>query len=290
MFGFFKNGQSGRIVPDEVGLVQNLLELEAAGRYITGMDHLEFKGKTAVITGGGRGIGLCIAKTFLEAGASAVLAEVEAQLEPKALAFLNSPDALFVQTDVSEEASVQRMVRRALERFGRIDCLVNNAAVARNVPVSELSYEDWRRVIDTDLSGAFLCAKHCAAALKEARGSIVNIASTRALMSEPNTEAYSAAKGGLVALTHALAVSLGPAVRVNCISPGWIDTTAYLHGAPSPWVIRSEDHAQHPAGRVGRPEDVARMVLYLCSRRAEFITGQNFVLDGGMTKKMIYLE
>ena len=109
-------------------------------------------------------------------------------------------------------------------------------------------------------------------------------------MSEANTEAYSAVKGGIVALTHALAISLGPEVRVNCISPGWIDTTPYLHGAPSPWTIRPEDHAQHPAGRAGRPEDIASMALYLCGPQAEFITGQNFVIDGGMTKKMIYLE
>jgi hypothetical protein len=254
------------------------------------MDWTDLKGKTAVVTGGGRGIGLCIAKSFLEAGVRVVLAEAEAGLEPKALGFLKSEDAVFCCTDVAEEASVANLVKKTLECFGRIDFLVNNAAIARNVPISELSYEDWRRVIDVDLSGAFLCAKHSAEALKKTRGAIVNIASTRALMSEPNTEAYSAAKGGLVALTHALAISLGPAVRVNCISPGWIDTTEYLHGAPAPWTIRPQDHAQHPAGRVGRPEDVARMVLYLCSRQAEFITGQNFVLDGGMTKKMIYLE
>lgn len=254
------------------------------------MKKTEFQDKTVIVTGGGQGIGLCIAKVFLEAGARAVLAEIQTDLESRALTFLNSSEVLFVQTDVADESSVERMVRRALERFGRIDFLINNAAIGRTVPAGELGYETWRRVIDVNLSGAFLCAKHTASALKETRGAIVNIASTRALMSEANTEAYSASKGGLVALTHALAISLGPAVRVNCISPGWIDTAGYLHGAPSPWVIRPEDHAQHPAGRVGRPEDIAHMVLYLCSQQAQFITGQNFVIDGGMTRKMIYLD
>jgi len=122
-------------------------------------------------------------------------------------------------------------------------------------------------------------AKHCAPQLRRRGGAIVNIASTRALQSEPGTEAYSASKGGLVALTHALAMSLGPQVRVNCVSPGWI-----AHQA-----VRKKDHAQHPAGRVGRPEDIAEIVAYLLSDAAGFITGQNFVVDGGMTRKMIYV-
>jgi NAD(P)-dependent dehydrogenase (short-subunit alcohol dehydrogenase family) len=204
--------------------------------------------------------------------------------------FLGKPNAAFIRTDIADEEAVREMVHETLGRFGRIDFLVHNAAIAKNVPVTELSYEDWRRVIDVDLSGAFLCAKHCAEPLKKSRGAIVHITSTRALMSEPNTEAYSAAKGGLAALTHALSISLGPAVRVNCISPGWIDTADFLHGQPSPWKLRPEDHACHPAGRVGRPEDIAAMVIYLCGPGAAFITGQNFVIDGGMTKKMIYPE
>lgn len=243
-----------------------------------------------MVTGGGRGIGLCIAKSFLEAGANVVLAEVDADLGRKALKFLDNSNAVFVATDVADEESVSSMIQQTLERFGQINFLINNAIVTKNAPITELSYEDWQRVIDVNLSGAFLCAKHCADSLKKTRGAIVNIASTRALMSEANTEAYSAAKGGIVTLTHALSVSLGPDVRVNCISPGWVDTTAYLHGAPSPWQIRPEDHTQHPVGRVGKPEDIAAMVLYLCGPQAEFITGQNFVIDGGMTKKMIYLE
>lgn len=249
-----------------------------------------FTHKTAVITGGGQGIGLCIAKFFLDAGANVILAEVDHPLGQKALKFLENSNAFFVPTDVADEESVRSMVQVTLGRFEKIHFLVNNAVCAKNVPVTELSYEDWQRVIDVGLSGAFLCAKHCREYLKKTRGAIVNIASTRALMSEANTEAYSAVKGGIVALTHALSISFGPEVRVNCISPGWIDTTEYLHGKPSPWQIRPEDHTQHPAGRIGKPEDITALVLYLCSHNAEFITGQNFVIDGGMTKKMIYLE
>lgn len=153
-----------------------------------------------------------------------------------------------------------------------------------------MSLDEWNRVIAVNLTGAMLCVKHAAPHLRAARGAIVNIASTRALMSEPNTEAYAASKGGIVALTHALAMSLGPDVRVNCICPGWIDS--------APWQKKSkrktpqwseQDHTQHPAGRVGEPMDIANMAVYLLSEKAGFITGQNFVVDGGMTKKMIYL-
>jgi NAD(P)-dependent dehydrogenase (short-subunit alcohol dehydrogenase family) len=270
--------------------IQNLLEIADAMLYKNGMDSAFYKHKTAVVTGGGQGIGLCIAKTFLEAGANVVLAEADEQRGSKALRFLDKTNAAFIQTDVADEESVRALVRKTLDRFGRADFLVHNAAIAKNASVEELRFEDWKRVIDVDLSGAFLCAKHFCKWLKQSGGAIVHIASTRAQMSEPNTEAYTAAKCGLVALTHALSISLGPSVRVNCISPGWIDTAGFLHGSPPPWQIRPLDHACHPAGRVGRPEDIATMVLYLCGPQASFITGQNFVIDGGMTKKMSYPE
>jgi NAD(P)-dependent dehydrogenase (short-subunit alcohol dehydrogenase family) len=253
------------------------------------MNESDFQNKTVIVTGGGRGIGLCIAQQCLRARANVVIADHDGSLQSKAEAFLNAGDKLlFCVTDVASEASVQDMTDAAVKRFGRIDCLVNNAATNCNRPIDTLTFEQWQTVLGVNLSGAFLCAKYCKPQLEQNNGAIVNIASTRAMMSEPNTLlAYSASKGGLIALTHALANSLGPAIRVNCISPGWIVTDAWQHGQ-NETKLSDADHAQHPAGRVGRPEDIAEMVLYLCSDKAGFITGQNFVIDGGMTKKMIY--
>lgn len=254
-----------------------------------GFETMTFSDKTAIVTGGGRGIGLCVAQTFLRAGANVVIADHDGSLQTKAEAFLNAPDKLlFCVTDVASEASVQEMVDAAVKRFARMDCLVNNAATSCNQPIDSLTYDQWQTVLGVNLSGAFLCAKYCKPYLQQNNGAIVNIASTRAIMSEPNTLlAYSTSKGGLVAMTHALANSLGPAIRVNCISPGWIVTDAYQHGRTET-KLSDQDHTQHPAGRVGKPEDIAEMVLYLCSGKAGFITGQNFVIDGGMTKKMRY--
>jgi len=146
-------------------------------------------------------------------------------------------------------------------------------------------------VVAVNLTGPFLCTKYAADELKKTKGAIVNICSTRALQSEPNTEAYSATKGGLLAMTHALAMSLGPDVRVNAVSPGWIDVSAVKKKSlAQQYSISSEDHAQHPAGRVGKAEDIANMIEFLLRPENDFITGQNFVVDGGMTKKMIYVE
>ena len=157
--------------------------------------------------------------------------------------------------------------------------------------MESLELADWQRVLSTNLTGVFLCTKHAVPLLRRSKGAIVNIASIRALQSEAHNEAYSASKGGVVSLTHALAVSLGPDIRVNCISPGWIAVADWQKRARGmPPALRPEDHAQHPVGRVGRPEDVAAMVAYLISPQAGFVTGQNFVADGGMTRKMIYNE
>jgi NAD(P)-dependent dehydrogenase (short-subunit alcohol dehydrogenase family) len=191
--------------------------------------------------------------------------------------------AVATSGDVSDWDYAQSLVTTAVSEFGRLDALVNNAGLASpgDAPVDKLRLADWNRRLAVNLTGAFLMAKHCVPHLRRSRGAIVNIASTRALQSEPDTEAYSASKGGLVALTHALANSLGPQVRVNCVSPGWIDVGKSK--------ISKADHEQHPAGRVGRPEDVAELVAYLVSGEAGFVTGQNFVIDGGMTRKMIYV-
>lgn len=243
--------------------------------------------RAAVVTGGGQGIGLCVCEHFIKAGFDVVIAEVNPVIGRKAQNALGEK-AMFIRTDAGSEPSVKAMIAKAVRRFGRIDCVINNAAIGDSRPVEKLSLVAWKKVLDVNLSAAFLTAKHAARYLRKTQGCIVNIASTRALMSEANTEAYSASKGGLVALTHALAVSLGQDIRVNCISPGWIDTRDYTR-KPAFAPLTEADCRQHPAGRVGRPDDIASMVLYLCSPEAGFITGQNFIIDGGMTKKMIYV-
>jgi NAD(P)-dependent dehydrogenase (short-subunit alcohol dehydrogenase family) len=228
----------------------------------------------AVVTGGAQGIGRAIAALLASRGHQVAVADVKAPSGPLA------PGIFYVRADVSNEASVRAAVHGAVKRLGRLDALVNNAGIASpgNGPVEKLSLREWNRRIGVNLSGAFLMAKHCAPHLRRTRGAMVNIASIRALQSERDTEAYAASKGGLVALTHALALSLGPEVRVNCVSPGWIAKEK----------LRRKDHAQHPVGRAGRPDDVAELVYYLISENAGFVTGQNFVIDGGMARKMVY--
>lgn len=251
------------------------------------MKNKKLKPPVVIVTGGAEGIGLCISQTFARAGVNVVIADINAAIGKTAQRTIGS-NALFVPTDVSNETAVKKMIAQTIRHFGRIDYLVNNAAIGKTVSIEKLSFADWTKILHTNLSAAFLCAKYAAKYQRKTHGAIVNIASTRALMSEANTEAYSASKGGIVALTHALAVSLGPDIRVNCISPGWIDTRDYTDVPKFP-PLTEADHAQHPAGRVGRPEDIAGVVLYLCSDKSGFITGQNFVIDGGMTKKMIYV-
>ena len=232
----------------------------------------EYPQKAALVTGGAQGIGADIARLLSQRGYKVAIADVKSPSEG---------GRLFIRCDISKEAAVRSCVRRVVKRFGRLDALVNNAGVAgpNNGPVEKLALREWNRRIGVNLTGAFLMTKHAAPHLRRVRGAIVNIASTRAVQSEPDTEAYAAAKGGLVALTHALAMSLGPQVRVNCVSPGWI-----AHGA-----VKKRDHEQHPVGRVGRDRDVAELVAFLLSDAAGFATGQNYVVDGGMTKKMIYV-
>lgn len=247
--------------------------------------------RTALVTGAGQGIGRVIAAHLLDQGYAVVLAELDPEAGREAESELAPRGPVrFVETDVADESAVRRVVETARAWFGRLDLLVNNAGIGRGGPVTELSLDNWNRVLAVNLTGAFLCAKHAASALRETRGAIVNIASTRALMSEPDTEAYAASKGGLVALTHALAASFGPAVRVNCVSPGWIDVTPFQKkGRRKPAELTRADHAQHPCGRVGTPDDIARLVLFLADPANSFVTGQNVVADGGMTKKMIYV-
>jgi NAD(P)-dependent dehydrogenase (short-subunit alcohol dehydrogenase family) len=243
------------------------------------------------ITGGAQGIGLGIASRLLSDGHRVVLFDLDEEAGREAVEALGE-NAFFVEGDVSEETSVRAGMAAALQRWERLDGLVNNAGISNGfgTHLEDLSLGEWERVLGVNLTGCFLCAKYAAPHLRTAGGAIVNIASTRALQSEPHTEAYSASKGGVLALTHAMAVSLGPAIRVNCISPGWIDVGMLRkESARSEPTLTAEDHAWHPAGRVGRAEDVASLAAYLLSDEAGFVTGQQFVVDGGMTRKMIYL-
>ena len=226
--------------------------------------------KTVLVTGGARGIGRGTAILLAQRGYRVAVADLAG----------DGAQAIF-RCNVAREPSVRSCVRAVVEKFGRLDALINNAGLAHpsDPPVDRLSLRAWNRRIGVNLTGVFLMTKHCVPHLRRSRGAIVNIASTRALQSEPDTEAYAASKGAVVALTHALAMSLGPEVRVNCISPGWIAKTR----------LSRREHAQHPAGRAGRPEDIGELVAFLISDGAGFITGQNFVVDGGMTRKMIYL-
>jgi NAD(P)-dependent dehydrogenase (short-subunit alcohol dehydrogenase family) len=235
-----------------------------------------------VVTGGASGIGRGIAKRLADDGARVRILDIDARTGRATAADLG-PHVTFAKCDVSREVDVRRAVRDAA-RWGdkRLAGVVNNAGLAEPHvgPVAKLALATWQRFLDVNLTSAFLLTKHAAPYLESPTGAIVNISSTRALQSEPDTIPYAATKGGLVALTHALAVSMGPAVRVNCISPGWIQT--------SKTKLRRVDHEQHPVGRVGMPEDIASLCAWLLSTEAGFVTGANFVVDGGMTRKMIY--
>jgi NAD(P)-dependent dehydrogenase (short-subunit alcohol dehydrogenase family) len=249
-------------------------------------------GLTALVTGAGRGIGRGIAARFLEEGARVIIFDADAEAAEDAADEMGAKTRAFAGS-ISDEKRVQKVIEDAVAWTGTLDIVVNNAAIANpdNGPPDKLDLAKWRDVIDTNLTGTFVVSKLAIPYLRKTRGAIVNLTSTRAYMSEPHNEAYAATKGGIVALTHALANSLGPEIRVNAIAPGWIATDAWAPRKERKQLdLRDVDHKQHPVGRVGRPEDVAALAAYLASSEAGFVTGQVFTIDGGMTKKMIYAE
>ena len=224
----------------------------------------EFKDKIVVVTGGAGGIGKCISEEFTKAGATVCI--------------IDTLDNGYFIGDIGDRETLEKFAEKVISDYGRVDCLVNNAP-PMNVGISECSYEDFEYAQRVGVTAPFYLAKLFRPYFTEG-ASIVNISSSRDRMSQPETESYTAAKGGISALTHALAVSLAGRVRVNSVSPGWIDTAYTVYGGA--------DAVQQPVGRVGHPRDIAAMVLYLASDMAGFITGENICIDGGMTRQMIY--
>lgn len=249
------------------------------------------KNPVTIITGGAQGIGRAASEYFFNSGHNtAVLDSDDEALKEFEPVTASDSRLLKLKCDISSEEEVNNAIAEITACFGKIDNLVNNAAVSINKKVTELSLEEWNRVIGINLTGVFLMTKHTVPDFREGRGRIVNICSTRAFQSEPDTEAYSASKGGVFALTHSLAMSLGPKILVNSISPGWIDVSQLKkQNSIENVMLSGEDHSQHPAGRVGAVQDVVSMIEYLLSDKSGFITGQNFIIDGGMTRKMIYV-
>ena len=225
---------------------------------------MDFKDKVAVVTGGAQGIGRCIAQEFRKAGAHVCV--------------IDKQEGNHFVGDISDKETLERFAREVIEKHGHVDFLVNNALPMMK-GINTCSYEEFQHALSVGVTAPFYLAKLFMPHFAEG-AAVVNISSSRDRMSQPQTESYTAAKGGIAALTHALAVSLAGKVRVNSISPGWIDTAYTVYEGP--------DAIQQPVGRVGNPLDIANMVLYLCSPKAGFITGENICIDGGMTRQMIY--
>jgi len=223
-----------------------------------------FQDKVAVITGGAKGIGKCIKEEFERAGAKTCV--------------IDTADNPYFVGDVGDENDLRRFAEKVIADHGRVDCLINNAPPLFK-GIADCTYEEFNYALRVGVSSAFLLTQLFLPYFAQG-ASIVNISSSRDRMSQPQSESYTAAKGGIAALTHALAVSLSGKVRVNSISPGWIDTNYTVYQGP--------DALQQPAGRVGNPLDIANMVLFLCSDKAGFITGENICIDGGQTRLMIY--
>lgn len=224
----------------------------------------QFEDKIVVVTGGAQGIGKCIADEFRKEGATVCVIDIQ--------------EGDHYVGDISKKEVLEDFAQYVLGKYGHVDCIINNALPVMK-GIDECTYEEFQYALSVGVTAPFYLVKLLSTRLGQG-ASIINISSSRDRMSQPQTESYTAAKGGIAALTHALAVSLAGKARVNSISPGWIDT-AYTE-------YEGADAVQQPAGRVGNPLDIAHMVLFLCSDQAGFITGENICIDGGMTRQMIY--
>ena len=239
--------------------------------------------EVVIVTGAGHGIGRGVAIAYAEKGSQVVLADVNEEGCKETLRLMKNESADIIVTDVSKPEHIEQLMNQVEEKYGRLDVLINNAGLSAFKQMDELSVDEWDTIINTNLRSVFLGSRAGAKLMRKNNGgSIINIASTRASMSEPNSEAYAATKGGIVALSHALAISLAEDhITVNSISPGWIEVEDYQS-------LREVDHEQHPSRRVGKPSDIGRACLFLSNPDNDFVTGENLVVDGGMTRKMIY--
>jgi NAD(P)-dependent dehydrogenase (short-subunit alcohol dehydrogenase family) len=242
------------------------------------------KNQVVLVTGAANGIGKEIATQYALKGATVVLTDIEEEAGKEVEANLREKgyEVLFIGADLSKEEDCLHVIEVIRHRWHNLNILINNAGVSTFTPLFEMETTEWDRIINTNLRSVFILSREGAKIMNETGGAIINIASTRATQSEPNSEAYAASKGGILALTHALSASLAKkGIRVNSISPGWIQTDNYS-------ALREVDHTQHFSGRVGKPIDIAKACLFLSDPDNDFINGENIVIDGGMTRKMIY--
>jgi NAD(P)-dependent dehydrogenase (short-subunit alcohol dehydrogenase family) len=247
---------------------------------------MEFQDKVCVVTGGANGIGRALVYGLLREGAYVAFADTDKEAGGR-IAAENPARTLFLHGDIAQQPALDAFARAVLGRFARVDCLVNNACVTRRGLLSGCTFEQFDYVMRLGVAAPYELTRLFMHSFGP-DAAIVNIASSRAFMSQADTESYSAAKGGILALTHAMAVSLCGRARVNAVCPGWIETAAYQGDGTGTAVHSEADKLQHPTGRVGEPKDIVDSVLFLLSPRAGFITGASLTVDGGMTKNMIY--
>ena len=246
----------------------------------------ETSSKRVFITGGAEGIGKAIVEAFCLSGDQVAFCDIN---ETAGQETAKATGSIFHKVDVSDKDALESCIQRILSEWNDIDIIVNNVGISQFSSITETSVEDFDKILSINLRPVFITSRLLAIHRKEQSspnpyGRIINICSTRYLMSEPGSEGYAASKGGIYSLTHALALSLSEwNITVNSSAPGWIQTHDYDQ-------LQPEDHSQHPSRRVGKPEDIARMCLFLCEENNDFINGENITIDGGMTKKMIYLE
>ena len=244
-----------------------------------------FQDKICIITGGANGIGRCLVEEFARLGASIAFIDKDREAGAKLFESLEG-NHLFMNGNIAKQDDIDLFATKVVEKFGQVDFLIHNVCFSNKGIISGCSYEDFNEVLHVGVTAPYYLTQLLLPHFSE-NASIVNISSTRAYMSEPDTESYTAAKGGISALTHALAISLSGKARVNAINPGWIETGAYQENA-EPYEPTESDIRQHPSNRIGNPLDIARAAIFLCDPRNDFINGEEITIDGGMSKQMIY--